>query len=172
VTDPQSYYEKARAVALDGLDVDQVTRARFHVEQIVEDWLRQANEDSLLDRDGLVEIGLADLRRAVAGKSGAERLAALHALALKPRVQHTSAQAFELAKQVADGITPKLRAASAAERLQKQIHELMQEVKLLEAEESKRLLMRELADADLESRYVLERREGAISIRLNRHING
>jgi hypothetical protein len=172
MTDRQRYYQEAETVALTGLTPQQSLEAKPLVQQIVDNWLRQADEAESLDREDLVEIGLEDLRNVLSRKVGDARLATLHAQALKPAVQQTSGHAFDLAKQVADGKTTKQNAAKEAARLQERIHRLLQQVKALQDEDYQRLFLRDLADADLEARYVLEDKDGAISIRLNRHING
>ena len=172
MTETRDYYNEAETVALDGLTPQQSVEAKPLIQQIVDDWLRQADEEETLERADLVEIGLEDLRNALTRKVGDARLATLHAQALKPTVQKTSGQAFALAKQVADGDIDKQSAAPQARQLQESIHKLIQQVNQLKDEDNKRLFLRDLADGDLETRYVLEDEEGAISIRLNRHING
>jgi len=172
MTDAQHYVHEAETLVLKGLSAEQSATAKTYIRSIVEDWLRQADESSSLDRDDLVEIGLSDLHSALDSKNGEVRLATLQALALKPTVQKLSGQAFDLAKQIADGNVKRRTVARQAEQLQSQIQRLVQEVRSLKDEENKRLLTRDLNDADLEVRYVLEEEEGAISIRLNRYING
>lgn len=173
MSDAETHYGAAEAVAFDGLSPEQAASARPLVRQIVDDWLRQASEDRSLRPETLVRIGLADLRKAIAGRQGDQRLTNLRYLALKPQVQRTSGRAFELAKRVADGKTSRRDASAEAGQLQRSIQALFQAVRALPDDaDQKRLLMRDLADADLECRYVIEEKEGAISFRLNRHING
>jgi hypothetical protein len=172
MTDTQRFSQQVEAVALDGLTPEQSAEARPAIERILEDWLEQAAEDPALERQVLVEIGLADLEHLLRGKTGGARVATLHFQAMKPPVQRTSGRAFDLATQVADRKMARQQAAPKARELREKIFKLMQEVKLLREEDNKRALMRELADADLEIRYVLEKEEGAISIRLNHYIRG
>lgn len=172
MTDSQLYDHQAEAVALSGLTVEQYAEARSYIHRIVQDWLQQADEDPALEREDLMAIGLEDLQNYLEGKAGASRLAALQFLALKPQVEQTSARAFILATQVYDQKITKEDAAPEAQKLRGQIFQLIPEVKVLDDPDRKRWLMRELADADLEIRYVIEDEEGAISIRLNHYING
>ena len=170
MNDAEHLYESVAAVALTGLDPRQSDEGKSYVVQIVEDWLRQAGKEPAPLSDDLIESALSDLRKTLDGKTGHDRLTALQAMAIRPRVQKTSGEAFELAKRVADGKTAKGAAAAAASGLQQQIRALMQEVKAIEDEESRRRLMRDLTDGDLEARYVLDEEQGAVSLRLNRHI--
>lgn len=171
MTETQQYYNQVETIALAGLDAEQSANAMPYIHNIVDDWLNQVDDGSSLDAKDLVRIGLSDLERAIAGKTEEERLATLQSLAYKPIVQKTARQALELAKQVADGKISRQTIAPEAKQLHTRIQTLIQEVKSFKDQASRRLLMRNLADGDLEIRYVLEEEEGAISIRLNRYIN-
>jgi hypothetical protein len=171
MTETQQYYNQVETIALAGLNAEQSTDATPYIRTLVDDWLNQADDNSPLDAKDLVRIGLSDLERDIAGKTGEERLATLQSLAYEPIVQRTAGQALELAKQVADGTVSRQSVAPEAEQLHARIQTLIQEVKSFKDETNRRLLMRNLTDGDLEIRYVLEEEEGAISIRLNRYIN-
>jgi hypothetical protein len=164
----EAYYARAEATVLEGLSDAQSAAAALYLRRIVDEWLGEADD---LDRDDLFDMGLADLQEYLEGKEGDERVAALQVAALKPEVQQTSGRAFELATAVADGETTRDAASSEAQDLHDRILALMARVRELEDEEGARLLMRSLSDGRMEVRYVLEEQEGAISLRLNRHIN-
>jgi hypothetical protein len=165
------YYARAEAAVLGSLSGARSAAAAPYLRRIVDEWLGEADEDDGLDRDDLFDIGLADLQEDLEGKEGDDLVAALQVAALKPEVQQTSGRAFELATAVADGRTTREAASSEAQDLHDRILALMAQVRELEDEEGARLLMRSLSDGRMEMRYVLEEREGAISLRLNRHIN-
>ena len=172
MTEAEHLYKQAEALALQGIGREESSEARGYVRRIVDDWFRQADEEAGLERENLFEIGLSDLRRDIEGKVGAQRLPALQMLALKPSVQRISGRAFELARRIADGEMTRETAADTAAEIGTLIDGLAEDVKLLHDEEGKRLLLRSLADADLEVRFVLEEEEGAISLRLNRYLRG
>lgn len=170
--DRKQYYRNADTIALGGLGPEERVAAQPLVRRLVDSWLTQADEEPSLDREDLMAVGLAELEEAILGTAGGERVAALRLLALRPEVDRTSAAAFDLAIQVADGQTTRKKLERSATSLQVRVVELMGEVKMVEDENTRRVLMRSLADADLELRYLIEEEEGALSFRLSRHISG
>lgn len=172
MTDNEVYYARAEAAVLEGLSETQNSVAAPYLRRIVDEWLGEADEEDDLERDDLFEIGLTDLLENLEGRDNDEIVSSLQVAALKPDVQRSAGRAFDLAVEVADGRTLRNAAATEATQLEQRIESLIPQVRALGDEERSRLLMRELADARMELRYVLDEREGAISLRLNRHING
>jgi hypothetical protein len=172
MNDRQEHYSAAETIALGGLGPEERAAAQPYVHHVVDDWLRQADEEASLDRADLMAVGLADLEAVIRGTASGERVAALQVMALRPGVDRASAGAFDLATQVADGQATRAEVGRSATSLHARIVELMGDVKAVKDEDTRRILMRSLTDADLEVRYVLEVEVGALSFRLNRHING
>lgn len=162
----ESYYQKTADFALAGLSGDAFAQGMEYVRILVDHWLEDSH---LVEADDLFDVGKSDLQAALRGLTAPDRLAALQALALKPRVQQTSLRAFKLAQQAVDDPARMAALADEARQIARQVDSLLGEVKALTDETLKKRLMRDLADADLELNYILGSGEGAMSIRLNHY---
>lgn len=93
-----------------------------------------------------------------------------HQTRLEHEVETLSARAFGLARDVIDKKLTAEAAHDSAQTISGEIDTLLPQVHALQTAELKMRLLGELADADLECRYVLEGEEGAVSLRLSHYM--
>lgn len=159
----QSLYEEVAAFALNGLIDEQFEEGRKHVEAIVDDWIDQADES---DINEVVEIGQEELLESLVGQDAQERLGKLRRLVLERQVEKLSGRSLQLALKFAGGQRSSEEAGAEAALISEVVDALLPEVHALNDADLRRRLIRELADADFETRYILAGGSGIVSIRL------
>ena len=159
-------YEAVAAEVLSGLNDRDTAEGLGHIKVLVYSWYDDAGD---IDPDDLFHIGLADLKQALAHVTGTRRVQALGALALERTVETLSSRAFRLAQGVIDETTSAQSVQGEASAIAQDIDALLPRVKLLHDVSLRERLLRELADADLECRYIKEGDNSVMSIRLNQY---
>lgn len=151
-------------------DVDPGDRAEGEllVHSIVHGW--GGDSDDPLWED-IVRIAHGDLRERLAQAGDRSTLDTLRDIALEQRVEALSSRSLSLAQPVARGENSAAEAQPDASEIAAETDQLLEAVQALaEDSELRRRLTRELADTDLDVRFVLDGGEGATSIRLARSI--
>jgi hypothetical protein len=162
------YYEQVAQIALPHLDPEQVAVARKYVREIVDRWLNQLEEGDGYTPEDIIDVERGGFESRLAGTSGKGRLEVLQHMVLTTHVETLSGRALHLAKDVVDEKKPRASVLNEAAALETQIEALVKEVDTIENTSLKKPLLRQLADAGLEMRYIRE--GGAMSIRLNNYI--
>jgi hypothetical protein len=155
----------ADAVLADVAPGDRAEGERL-VRSIVHGWGGRPDDPQWQD---VARIARDDLLDRVAKAGDRPTLDTLRDIVLEQRVADLSSRSLSLAQQFARTETPAAEAEPAASAMADEVDGLLEEVKALaEGSELRRRLTRDLADADLEVRFVLDGGEGATSIRLAR----
>lgn len=162
----EARYKDVAAEILSGLNDHDSAEGLEHIKVLVNSWYNDAGD---INPDDLFRIGITDLKQAVANLSGAKRVQTLAALALERTVETLSSRAFRLAQGVIDETTSAQSVQGEASAIADEIDALLPRVKLLHDVALKERLLRELADADLECRYIKEGDSSIMSIRLNQY---
>jgi hypothetical protein len=138
---------------LDGLEGPELAEGRTLLDEIVEDWAREA--DSTPDPDAVLAIQRKELAATGAGADPADRLAALRVRVLTRRVDHLSAAAFGLGRAILEGGANDPEAREEGRRL-------LDEAERLNARlgDDPRLhaARRKLSDAAMDALYAVERK--------------
>ena len=151
-------------------DVDPGDRAEGErlVRSIIHGW--GGSSDDPLWGD-IVRIARADLLDRLAKAGDRSTLDTLRDIALEQRVADLSSRSLSLAQPVARGETSAAEVQTGASEIAAEADQLLEAVKALaEDSELRRRLTRELADTNLDVRFLLDGGEGATSIRLARSI--
>ena len=164
--DLDARYKAAADAVLADLNEKESAEGVKHLKVLVDSWYHDAGN---IDPDSLFRIGMSDLKEAIGNASGTKLVQTLDALALERTVETLSSRAFRLAQGVIDETTSAQSVESDANTISKEIDTLLPRVKALPDESLKQRLLRELADADLECRYIKEGDRSLMSIRLNQY---
>jgi hypothetical protein len=162
----KTLYQEIADASLTGLKREQYEEGASLVQAIVDDWIAQADGVDIQD---IVAFGKEDLENKLQGKNAEEKLVTLRNIVLERQVEKISGQSFQLAKQVVDHQKSFQEATSEVKKIRVEIDDLLKKVKQLPEGDLKKRLLRNLADSDLETIYILEKGKGAMSIRLNNY---
>jgi hypothetical protein len=162
----KTLYQEIADASLTGLTGEQYEEGASLVRVIVDDWIAQADGVDIQD---IVEFGKEDLENKLQGKKAEEKLVTLRNIVLERQVEKLSGRTFQLAKQVVDRQKSFQEAAPEVKEIRVEIDDLLKKVKQLPDGDLKKRLLRNLADSDLETIYILEEGKGAMSIRLNNY---
>ena len=162
--DQESRYQATADKVLAGLSGQDYEDGMVLVKRIVDEWFDGAGS---INQDDLYRIGLSDLKSALEGVSDSEILNQLGMMVLKIEVDNLSAAAFQLASRVVNGDLTAQEARADAEVMSEKINALLKQIHHIQDKEMKQRLLNEMADADLECRYVLEGGNGIMSLRLS-----
>lgn len=160
-------YQAVARATLGGLSGTAYEKGLELVKALVDDWYDGADG---IDPDDLFQIGLNDLETALAAVPQAEVVRKLEYMVLERKVELVSTRAFQLAQQVVDGKRTTTDAYASAKVIAGEIDDLLKPVRQIQDEDLKQRLSSQLADGDLELRYIMEGESGVMSIRLNRYL--
>ncbi len=167
-TRPDQLLQDVADAILGDIDPGERAEGELLVHSIVHGW--GGDPDDPLWQD-IVRIAHEDLRERLAKAGDRSTLDTLRDIALEQRVEDVSSRVLSLAQPVARGETPAADAQPDASEIAGEVDELLEAVKALaEDSELRRRLTRELADAALDVRFVLDGGEGATSTRLARSL--
>jgi len=157
------------ALILPGLPVSQIEEGEELVKALVDTWVEQADEDVSLEE--IAEAGLAELVDGITGLDAQDRLAYLKGELLTRQVEKLGGRTLRLAVSTGRGELELEDGIVQAKSNHGEVHRLLPEVKALEDEELKKRLLRLLANADLESRFVQAGASGVRSLRLSHRLS-
>lgn len=163
--DRETIYAGVSQIALTGLAGEPYAEGQTLIRTLVDEWLSATQ----VDLDDMVRVGTADLTQALKDQTPESRLTTLRNLALERSVQRLSNRALLLARSVVDQPTTSNAVSPTARQIANEIDTLLPNVQALTDAALQQRLMRELADADLEMRFIIEGVTGLVSIRLNRY---
>ena len=167
-TPPDQLLQDVADALLDGVDSGDRAEGELLVRSIVHGW--GGDSDDPLWQD-IVRIAHEDLRERLATAGDRSTLDTLRDIALEQRVEALSSRSLSLAQPVARGETSAAEVQPGASEIAAEADQLLEAVKALaEDSELRRRLTRELADTNLDVRFLLDGGEGATSIRLARSI--
>ncbi len=165
----EARYKAVADVVLSGIPDDTYRQGLERIKILVDGWYDGAGG---IDPDDLFHIGLADLKKALADVPPSKRLQKLDTLVIEHKVETLSARAFRLACRVVDKEMSANAAHADAQAIAREIDGLLPQVHQLKDIALKERSLRELADADLECRYIQEgQHDGLTSIRLNQYMH-
>ncbi len=164
--DRETIYADVSQIALIGLAGEPYAEGQTLVRALVDEWLSATQ----VDLSDMIRVGTADLAQALQNQTPVDRLTTLRNLVLERSVQRLSSRALRLARSVVDQPATSNEVSPTAQQIANEIDSLLPNVKALTDAALQQRLMRELADADLEMRFVIEGAKGLVSIRLNRYV--
>ncbi len=164
--DRETIYADVAQKTLTGLAGEPYAEGQTLVRTLVDEWLSATG----VDLNDMIRVGTADLTQILHDRIPEDRLTVLRNLVLERAVQRLSNRALQLARSVVDQPATRSEAKLTAQQVAKEVDVLLPQVKALTDAGLQQRLMRELADTDLEARYVLDGDGGIISIRLNRYM--
>jgi hypothetical protein len=137
-----------------GLPAPDAARVRKLLDELVNDWYREAGDDS--DAPAIIALLRKELDAALADKPSAARIEIVRCGVLDRRIRRLGVQTLALGKQLIDGSVAQEDARTQGESLMKQIEEVAAEVRTLTDSSARARLSGDVQEASMEALYAIE----------------